>query len=373
MTPAVRSRSDGAPETGDAEREMPDALNPRRVGRRLLEFAVVGVVIGIVVLTGPGLGSLRQRLAHAAAGWLIAGVALEVLSTLSYVLIFRAVFCPKMSWRLSYQIGMSEQGANSVLSVSGAGGLALGVWALRRGGMSTEHIARRTVAFFFLTSMANVGTLIVFAALYATGVLHHDRNPALTYGFGAASLAATVIVALAVPRLRFLPARSGSGRLARALRFARYSLGQGVQDGLLMLRQRPLPIVTGSMGAMAFDLAVLGVCFKAFGYSPPLGVLVVGYLVGQLGGNIPVPGGIGGLDAGLIGAFVLFHQPLAATSAAVLVYHAICLWVPALLGSAAFVQLRRTLRRETQPAAVCMPLAEAVETVRIPAASGGPS
>ncbi len=118
---------------------------------------------------------------------------------------------------------------------------------------------------------------------------------------------------------------------------------------------------------MAFDLAVLGVCFTAFGYSPPIGILAVGYLIGQLGGNLPVPGGIGGVDVGLIGTFALYHQPLAATTAAVLTYHAIALWIPGLLGSLAFVQLRRTLRREAQPAAICMPLAEPIETVRLPA------
>src|SRR5207247_1890467 len=122
--------------------------------------------------------------------------------------------------------------------------------------------------------------------------------------------------------------------------------------------RRPASILAGSIGTMAFDLAVLLVCFRAFGYSPPIGVIVLAYLIGQLGGNIPVPGGIGGLDAGLIGTFVLYHQPLAATTAAVLVYHAISLWVPALAGSAAFVQLRGTLRRESQPTAMCVPLAE---------------
>jgi uncharacterized protein (TIRG00374 family) len=137
-----------------------------------------------------------------------------------------------------------------------------------------------------------------------------------------------------------------------------------------MLRRRPAPILLGSFGVMAFDLAVLGVCFKAFGYSPAIGILVLGYLIGQLGGNIPVPGGIGGIDAGLIGTFALYHQPLAPTTAAVLAYHAISLWIPGLLGSAAFVQLRRTLRREAQPAAMCMPLAEPIETVRLPATVG---
>jgi uncharacterized membrane protein YbhN (UPF0104 family) len=100
---------------------------------------------------------------------------------------------------------------------------------------------------------------------------------------------------------------------------------------------------------MGFDLAVLGACFLALGGAPPLGVLVLGYLIGQLGGNVPLPGGIGGLDVGLIGTFALYHQPLAATTDAVLLYHAILLWVPGLLGSVAFVQLRRALQPQSSP------------------------
>jgi uncharacterized membrane protein YbhN (UPF0104 family) len=360
--------------TNGAAAAMPDRLSPRHVRRRLLEFAMLLAAVAVLVLIGPGLGSLRRRIAQASPGFLAAAVSLEVLSALSYVVVFRAVFCPRMTWRLSYQIGMAEQAANSVLSVSGAGGLALGVWALRRGGMSTEHIARRTVAFFFLTSLANVVGVIVFAALYAVGILSHDRDPALTYGFGAAAVAATALV-LALPPLlaRKAPAApppSRSGRVAAGVRFVRYSLGQGIHDGVLLMRQRSVGVLAGSVGTMAFDLAVLWVCFKAFGYSPALGVLVLGYLIGQLGGNLPVPGGIGGVDAGLIGTFVLYHQPLAATTAAVLFYHAIALWIPALLGSVAFVQLRRTLARARQPAMICMPLAEADESARLPALAG---
>jgi uncharacterized membrane protein YbhN (UPF0104 family) len=234
-----------------------------------------------------------------------------------------------------------------VLPVSGAGGLALGVWALRRGGMSTERIARRTVGFYLLTSLANVGGVIAFAGLYAVGILDHDRNSTLTYASGAASAAATGIV-LALPWLlesRGRGARLGkrSDRLAAVVRLARCSLAQGVRDAVVLLRQRSIGVLAGSFGTLAFDIAVLGVTFKAFGYSPPLGVLVLGYLIGQLGGNLPLPGGIGSVDAGLIGIFALYHQPLAPTTAAVLVYHAIALWIPALPGSVAFVQLRRRL------------------------------
>lgn len=88
----------------------------------------------------------------------------------------------------------------------------------------------------------------------------------------------------------------------------------------------------------------------------------VRWLIGQLGGNLPTPGGIGGVDFGLVGTFTLYHHPLAVSAAAVLTYHAISLWVPGLLGSLAFVQLRRTLQREAQPAVICTPLAEPIPT-----------
>jgi uncharacterized membrane protein YbhN (UPF0104 family) len=350
---------------------MPAELSPHRIRRRLIQLALVGAVIAILVVVGPGLGDLRSELRHASPGWVAAAVGFELLSALSYVVIFRAVFCQRMSWRLSYQIGMAEQGANSVLSVSGAGGLALGAWALHRGGMSTEHIARRTVAFFILTSLANVGGVILFALLYLVGILHDDPNPALTYGFGVAALAATVIV-LALPSVlnrasseRQLP--QPRGKAGAALHFIRYSLGQGISDGVLLLRQRSIGVIVGSLGTLIFDIAVLAAGFKAVGYSPAFGTLVMGYLIGQLGGNIPVPGGIGGLDAGLVGVFVLYHQPLAACTAAVLIYHAIILWIPGVLGSIAFVQLRNTLRRQTRPAAMCAPMAEPIEVARTPA------
>ena len=350
---------------------MTDELSPRHLLRRLVELAAVVAVVAFLVIVGPGLGGVRSHLAHASPGWIAAAVALELCSCLSYVVLFRAVFCPRMSWRMSYQIGMAEQAANSMLPVSGAGGLALGAWALHRGGMSAEHIGRRTVAFFFLTSLANVGAVIVFASLYALGVLRHDPNPALTYAFGAAAIAATALVLVLPAILARYPAAGHrpSTRLASARRFARDSLGLGIRDAMALLRETPFWVLAGSLGITAFDLGVLRVAFTAFGSAPPLGVVVLAYLIGMLGGNIPIPGGIGGIDGGLIAVFALYHVPLGAATAAVLVYHLIALWIPALLGSVAFVQLRNVLRREAQPAMVCMPLTEPLQSVQLPSVS----
>jgi uncharacterized membrane protein YbhN (UPF0104 family) len=94
---------------------------------------------------------------------------------------------------------------------------------------------------------------------------------------------------------------------------------------------------------------------------------VFGYTIGQLGGLIPLPGGIGGTDGGLIGAMVLYGAPLSQTAAAVLAYRTFQLGIPAILGAIAFVQLRRTLRASDQPTNLCAPLAEPIPIrVRIP-------
>lgn len=340
---------------------MPDELSPRHLRRGLLQLTVVGLVVVLIVLVGPGLGALRDRLGDASPGWLVAAAVMELLSTLSYVVIFRSVFCAKMSWRLSYQIGMSEQGANSILPAGGAGGLALGAWALNRGGMSAAHIGRRSVAFFLLTSLANVGTLVVFALLFATGVLEGDTNQALTYGFGAAGLLAVVVV-LALPAIgqRLAPRSAlpeGAGRVRVAIHHVRNAIGDGVRDSLVLLRRRSPGVLGGSFGYMGFDIAALVFCFRAFGHSPALAIIVVAYIIGQLGGLVPLPGGIGGTEGGLIGLLALYNAPLATATVAVLAYRALALWMPAVLGSVAFVQLRATLRRDERPAAGCGELA----------------
>ena len=352
---------------------MPDELNPRHLRKRLFQLGLLIVVVGLVIWLTPGLGSFRQRLSRATPGWLIAACGFELLSTLSYVVIFRAVFCVRMSWRVSYQIGMAEQAANSLLPAGGAGGLALGAWALHRGGLSAEHIARRTVAFFFLTSLANVGCVALFALGFALDLLPGDTVPWFTYGFGiAAAVAITITVVSPTFHRRWLarraPLPTGSGRIHRWIREALDALGYGAADTLWLLRHRPLSVLVGSVGYMAFDIAALGACFAAFGPIPDFGVLVFGYLVGQLGGLIPIPGGIGGTEGGLIGVYAIYRVPVAASGAAVLAYRALQLWIPALLGSIAFIQLRSTLRRQAQPAMICEPLAEQLPVVHLPQA-----
>src|SRR4051794_25083113 len=106
--------------------EMPTEFQPRRLARRTLQVIAILAAAGLVLLLTPGLGQVRHVLTEARPGWVALAVALEGLSCVSYVLMFRPVFCQNMPWRTSWEIGLAELGAGSIIPASGAGGLALG-------------------------------------------------------------------------------------------------------------------------------------------------------------------------------------------------------------------------------------------------------
>ncbi len=89
--------------------------------------------------------------------------------------------------------------------------------------------------------------------------------------------------------------------------------------------------------------------FQAVGADVPLTVILMGYLIGQLGGILPLPGGVGGIDGGLVGALVVYGAPAADAVAAVLAYRIILFWLPLLAGGAAFALLLRALDRKERP------------------------
>jgi uncharacterized protein (TIRG00374 family) len=342
----------------------PAGLSSHKVRSRVLfVLALVLVVIAAVTLL-PGLGTLRERLSHAKLEWLLLGVGLKLLSGVGYVAVFRMIFCRRMTWRVSYQIGMAELGANAVFPTGGAGGLALGAWALKRGGMQAEEIARRTVAFFLLTSVPNVLGVIVLGIGLATGLIGGEGNLLLTALPAAVAIAAVLLVLQAgriAKRWGHRLERRGGRELSRrklVLMKGLTALGEGVQEAVALLREGNLLLILGLIAYLAFDVMIVWATFRSLGPAPPLAILWIAYLIGELGGLIPVPGGIGGVDAGLVGTLSLYSVSLASAAGAVLAYRAIALWVPAFVGGIAFLFLRRTLRDEAEQIAVCAPQAE---------------
>lgn len=313
------------------------ALNSRQLVRRCTQLLLIVALVALAIGALPGLDGVRRHLEDADAAWLTAAVAAELASAVGYVVILRAVFCACMRWRLGFELGLSELAAASLFPAGGAGGLALGAWALRRGGMKGAQIARRTIAFFLLTSAANFAAVVVAGAGVAVGLVPGDASTVLTV-VPAVVAAAAIMAVLALPRLlnrswrRTLVARLGA------------EIDAGVGEVRRLLSGRRSAVIAGSVAYMTFDLATLAACFEATGSIPPLGVFVLAYAIGQLGALVPLPGGVGATEGGLIAAFVLYGGSLEPVTAAVVIYRLIQLGVPALLGAPAFVLLQRELR-----------------------------
>jgi uncharacterized protein (TIRG00374 family) len=334
---------------------LPREFEPRKLAKRTLQIVAALAVVGIVLLLAPGLGEVRDLLNKAQPEWVALAVAFEALSCVSYVLMFRPVFCQNLPWRTSWEIGLAELGAGSIVPASGAGGLALGAWILREGGMPAQQIARRSVAFFLIKSSVNFIAVALLGTVMALGLLGPDLSLWLT-AVPAAGALLVIAAVLVVPRLGIgAPVSDDAGRTRKATHEVRKALVGGAREAVQMVRSRNQLVIIGALGYWAWDNAVLWATFQAFDYSPPITVILMGYLIGQLGGLLPLPGGLGGIDGGLIGTLVVYGTPVAVTVAAVLIYRVILFWLPLLAGTVAFISLRRGLNRPDRPELCVVP------------------
>jgi uncharacterized protein (TIRG00374 family) len=328
--------------TAPSPSDLPGEFQTRTLRRRALQaIAALGILIAIF-LFAPGLGAVRDNLAGASPGWLALAVVLEGLSFASYVLMFGPIFCTGLPRRRSWQIGGSELAMGSLVPASGAGGLALGAWILHRGGMDGERIARRSVAFFLIKSGVNFVAVVVIGTAMALG-LGPDLSPWLT-AFPAAMAALAIAGVALISRLGpSRPVGPEETFLRRAASATRRAVTKGSGEAFQIIRSGNARVLVGSIGYWVFDNAVLWTTFHAVGLSPPLTVILMGYLIGQLGGLLPIPGGIGGIDGGLIGTLIVYGAPAAGTAAAVLGYRLILFWLPLIAGGIAFAMLRRDM------------------------------
>jgi hypothetical protein len=120
------------------------------------------------------------------------------------------------------------------------------------------------------------------------------------------------------------------------------TVSDGVDGAIGIVKARD-PRLLGGVAWWVFDIAVLWSAFHAFGASPPIFVITLGYFLGLVGNALPFLGSLGGVDGGMIGALVALGTVAPVTIAAVVVYRLISCWLPTAPGLAAYVQLRRRM------------------------------
>jgi putative heme transporter len=302
-----------------------------------------------------GLSSTLHRLRNAQPSWIVLAVLVEILSLGGYVLLFRTVFSchgTRVGWRESAQITLAGTVASKLFAAAGAGGVALTVWALNASGLEPRTIARRMIAFELLLYAVFAGALLVVGVGLRTGVLAGGRPWTLTVlpaVFAGVAIAATFSLRAFPASLeaRIVVWRDSSNRGTRILsRLA--TAPQAVRDGtsivIGLVRDRQFGIL-GGVAYWGFDIAALWASLHAFGHPPPFSAVVMAYFIGQLANVIPLPGGVGGVEGGTIGALIAFGAPGSLAILGVLAYRLISFWLPTVPGAIAYVRLRGTVAR----------------------------
>src|SRR5436190_2133711 len=303
---------------GEPTEIAPPRFDVRFLARRRAATAALLVVLVVaLLLTVPSLHEVFDRFGDMQAGWVVAALVLELLSCLAFVVVFRFFF-DTVAPALARRIAWTEMASGALLPGGGVTSLAAGGALLATGIGGGPHDFLRTAV-------------------------------PIAVGLGA--------IGVALALARFAPARERRRRGWPA------ELAAGIREAE-RAATRPSWRVGAALGYLGFDIAVLWASLRGLGYAPAIGALVVAYLAGYLATWMPIPGGLGVLDGGLAGALVLYGMPPATAAAAVLVYHAIALWVPSVGGLVAYTLLRRKLvqpNAERRPA----PAASGDERIRL--------
>jgi uncharacterized protein (TIRG00374 family) len=357
LDPASDEEFGGEEEDEDEAVEPSFFEDPKRLAQTALFVLVVIAAIYFLLPKLVGVEDAVEKLGQGDPVWIAIAFSFSLAMFFSYVALFKGVVGERirLKWRESYEITMAGLAATRLFSAGGAGGIALTYWALRKAGMPPRQTACRMVAFLVMTYVVYMLTLLINGILLRVGVFSGPAPAGLT--IVPAALAGGLIVIFLLIALIPDDFERRMASFTQGYRFRKWmqrlatapaTLATGTRTAIAFVREpsRGGLAVVGAIGFWAAQIAILWAAFKAFDAEIPLAVVIQGFFVGMFANLIPLPGGVGGVDAGMIGAFALFDVPGVSGGtifAAVLTYRLIAFWLPIPPGIVAFFQLRRTV------------------------------
>jgi len=322
-----------APDSADADHAAV-ASQGRRLRTAIVWVVLAAALVVALLFAVPDLRRVGHRITHMDARWLALAVALELLSCLGYVLVFRLTF-PTVEARLANRLAAAQLAFGVALPFGGVGGIAFGAWVLRREGMATREVAERSTVLYLLTSGINAIVMLATALGLGIGLLSGPDDLSLWLAPAAFAVGAVLLVVAAGPLAALLAPRLGA-RLSATLEGYARALRE-----TLRLALRPSWGLLGAFAYLLCDIGVLWACAEGIGNGIPWASISLSYQVGQLATWVPIPGAVGALDGGVIGMLLVYGASASAAAAAVLVYHALMFWIRTVLGGTAFLLLRR--------------------------------
>jgi uncharacterized membrane protein YbhN (UPF0104 family) len=320
----------------------------RHLKRSALELAGLLGAAYLVLKLIPALKQALRSLEHVSWEWVLGAIALEVVSELGFVVAWREIVDPQKvldrdgrGRRMDDDVAWAQLGGGLLLPGGAWGGVGVGAWILHRFGMPNKVIAEREFNLQFLNTAVDALVLIAFGVGLATGIFAGGRHLLLTVLPASVAAAAIAAVLLIAPL-----ASSHAERLAPKhpkIAGAITTLANSVEDTKrLLLHRSGLSSVLGVLAYLGFDVLVLWTAFLAVHAHavPGFAIVVLAYIIGALGGSIPLPASIGAIG-GMAAMLILYGVGHNSAIAAVLLHEAIGLLVPLTGGAIAYVILRR--------------------------------
>ena len=208
---------------------------------------------------------------------------------------------------------------------AGVGGLALSTRFLQKGGLSTLRATAAVALQQSVQVIVHVILLVIFttAAGASTDLSHFVPGATMLYLIAGVALGLAGIVLL-VPNLRRW--------LTTALRPRLKEVTGDLMD-LAREPKRLALIVLGAAGTTLGAALALWASVEAFGGNTSfVTVTVVTMVGGTLASAAPTPGGVGAVEAALIGGLAAFGVPAALAVPSVLLYRVLTCWLPVFIG-----------------------------------------
>ncbi|HET9103176.1 MAG TPA: lysylphosphatidylglycerol synthase transmembrane domain-containing protein [Solirubrobacteraceae bacterium] len=316
-----------AGETSDDQPARPPGWRSKPV--RVLASVLIGALSVAALFYVAPLQEVWHQIERMSPGWVAAAVIFELASCLSYVILFRRVF-PEPPQGVGRQVAWMAMGAGAVLPGGNISSAAATGVLLRNHGIGLRPLVARCAALLCLL------TAFGFLVNGAAGVLLLLGVPGGPHDISHAGVPILVsVVTLSGAWLTVVWARRLGPGAPKALR----GIAEGMQGAWASLREPHWRLVGGA-GFFLLDIGALWAACAATGHHLGALAVIIAYCIGYLATTIPMPAGLGVLDSGLAAALVLYGMKPAASVGAVLVYHAISIWVPGAGGLLAWLPTR---------------------------------
>jgi glycosyltransferase 2 family protein len=208
---------------------------------------------------------------------------------------------------------------------AGVGGLALSTRFLQKGGLTAMRATAAVALQQSVQVIVHLALLILFSAAAgaSTDIEHFVPRATMLYLIAGVALG-IVGTFLFVPRLRKWLATEVRPKLAEVITDLVKLAGEPKRLGLILL---------GCAGTTLGAALALWSSVEAFGGGTTfVTVTVVTMVGGTLASAAPTPGGVGAVEAALIGGLAAFGVPAAVGVPSVLLYRILTCWLPVFVG-----------------------------------------